>query len=53
MIIAKRTAQRLIAVGKATIEGRVYDNDQTYAIITRHDVQRTDHYLIGDGDLRR
>ena len=38
--------------GKARKEGRVYHDDKTWWIITRLELQRTDHALIGDGDLR-
>ena len=52
MIISPAHARRLIRQGKARKEGRVYHDDKTWWIITRLDLQRTDHALIGDGDLR-
>ncbi len=53
-IIHKPIADKLIANGLARIEGRMYDErkDATYAIVTRLDEQRTDHYRVGNGDLR-
>lgn len=56
MIITKKTAQNLVREGKATIEAddegnvvhtRGIDGNKPYAIVTRHDVQRVDHYLDG------
>jgi len=52
MIITKKYAQRLVREGKATEEGRTTDQarwaerdmGKTYRIVTRHDLQRTDHY---------
>jgi hypothetical protein len=41
MIISKKYAQKLVREGKAKIEGRTTDG---YIIITRYDLQRTDHY---------
>ena len=52
MIITKKYAQKLVKGGKAKIEGRTTDQarwqdrdmGKTYAIVTRYDLQRTDHY---------
>jgi len=52
MSISKRTAQRLVKSGKATITGTVYDGLHTYLVVQRLDLQRTDHVLLGAGDLR-
>ena len=54
-IISKSHALRLIREGKAKDEGRCYqaDKDVTYCVVSRSDQQRTDHYLVGAGDLRR
>ena len=51
MIITKKYALKLVAEGKAKIEGRTTDAPRwverdfgtTYLIITRYDKQRTDH----------
>ena len=53
MTISPKYATRLIQSGKASDDGRTYDGTATWAIVTRHDLMRTDHYLIGYGDLRR
>ncbi len=53
MIISKAYAQRLVREGKAKIEDtRTTDQPRwedramgkTYRVVTRYDVQRTDHY---------
>jgi len=45
MIISKKYALKLIKDGKATADsGRTCDNGKMYVIITRYDLQRTDHY---------
>ena len=53
MYITKTYAQRLIKSGKAKKDGLVYHNGSTWMAITRFDLQRIDHYLVGQGDLRR
>lgn len=54
MIISKTQAQNLLKSGKAEHVGEMYrsETDKTFAVINRLDKQRTDHYVIGDGDLR-
>lgn len=56
MTITKAYALKLVRLGKATIETdeagdvvhtRGIDGNKPYAIVTRHDVQRVDHYLDG------
>lgn len=56
MIITKKTAQKLVREGKATIETdengqivhtRGIDGNKPFALVTRHDKQRVDHYLDG------
>ena len=56
MIITRKYALHLVRLGKATVETdddgnivhtRGTDNNKPYAIVTRHDVQRVDHYLDG------
>ena len=44
MIISRNYAQRLIRDGRATVEGSIIDNGTRCVTITRHDIQRTDHY---------
>lgn len=53
MIITKKYTQRLVKAGKAKLEdSRTTDQScwqdryqgKTYRIITRYDLQRTDHY---------
>ena len=52
MIITKKYAQQLVRDGKAKIEGQTTDQarwqdrdmGKTYTIVTRYDLQRTDHY---------
>jgi len=57
MIIDKKRAKQLVKAGYAveTLNGRVYceDTGKTYQIVDRLDLYRVDHYLVGDGDLRR
>jgi len=52
MIISKEYALKLVRIGKAKLEGKCFDNGNTYMIVTRYDLQRVDHFLIGEGDLR-
>lgn len=49
MIITKATAHRLALQGNATIENCTVTlaNGRTYVLVTRHDVQRVDHYRVG------
>jgi ASC-1-like (ASCH) protein len=46
MIISKKYAIQLVKQGKAKIEGKLKPDDRgtVYTIITRYDLQRTDHY---------
>lgn len=53
MYITKTYAKRLIKAGKAAETCAVFHNGCTWMAITRFDLQRVDHYLIGAGDLRR
>ena len=46
MIISKAYATRLIKQGKATAEGTVVSDGWRCMALTRHDIQRTDHYRI-------
>ena len=51
MIITEKHAMRLVSQGKAIIEGicRLIDNGPSiYAILTRYDKQRTDHFVIDE-----
>ena len=43
MIITYAYAMRLVRAGKATIVTTCTDDDITYLVINRHDIQRTDH----------
>jgi hypothetical protein len=52
MIIKKLTAKRLIKAEKAKESGKVFNDGYTYMAIIRYDLQRIDHYLLGEGDLR-
>ena len=47
MIITKEKAKKLIKEGKAEIEGKLKPDScgRVYIILTRYDLQRTDHYL--------
>jgi len=45
MIITRAHGERLIRKGKATPQGTTTDDGQVYVVLTRHDLQRTDHYL--------
>ena len=49
MIITRTYALKLIRAGRATIDGAVYEPDsrtgeRSHVIMTRHDLQRDDHY---------
>lgn len=46
MIITKSYAKKLAKAGKATIEDCTVTDDRghIWQIVTRHDVQRVDHY---------
>ena len=47
MVITKRYAKRLIKMGKAKAEGIMKkSNGEEFMILTRFDLQRTDHYKI-------
>ncbi len=48
MIITRKYARRLARTGKATIEqyASTDDRGRRWAIVTRHDLQRVDHYLV-------
>ena len=48
MIITEKHAMKLVREGKAIIEGIVKYTDTPYAILTRHDKQRTDHFPIDE-----
>ena len=58
MIITKRLAMDLVKRGKAAQVGRTTDQScwadrvygETYVIVARYDVQRTDHYVDDDID---
>ncbi len=52
MKITRETALRQIAEGEAVRVDTAFDNGQTWAVLTNYKHQRTDHYLLGDGDLR-
>ena len=52
-IIKRKTSLRLIRQGKASSAGLMYDGKDTYRVINRHDLSRTDHYLSLAGcDMR-
>ena len=49
MIISKKYAQKLVREGKATIENCAttgVEEGRKAVLVTRHDVQRMDHYLL-------
>ena len=46
MIITKKYAKQLIRQGNAREEGEMKENEKEYVILTRFDLQRTDHYLL-------
>lgn len=54
MIITAKEGRKLIRDGNAKYEGTVKhgDRERRYAIITRFDPQRTDHYPLKDGEDR-
>jgi hypothetical protein len=56
MVINKRTGRALVRAGTAEYNGVVINNvdgvDRRYAIITRSDNQRTDHYPLRDNEDR-
>jgi hypothetical protein len=57
-IIARPYALKLIRSGKARSDGLVYEPDRhtgepRYVTVTRHDLQRTDHYAATAADVRR
>ena len=54
-VITKAQAEKLIAEGKAQYVGEMYREEtcKTFGVINRLDKQRTDHYVIGEGDLRK
>ena len=45
MMITRSHGERLIRKGLATPEGTCTHDEKMYVILTRHDIQRTDHYL--------
>lgn len=47
MLITKKYARRLISQGKATRSGVTTKDEKRYAILTRHDLHRVDHYRVG------
>lgn len=47
-IITKAQADKLIESGDAELSGHTYDDDGKYAIITRYDLRRVDHYYVSD-----
>ena len=46
MKITKAYAIRLVAVGKATIVATCEHEGDTYIVLDRHDLQRTDHAKV-------
>lgn len=54
MVINRTVGLALIRDGKARAESLVYRDhpSRTYVALTRFDTQHTDHYPVGDGDLR-
>ena len=52
MILNRRTGKKLIATGKAKFEGVTVHRERRYAILTRYDIQRTDHYPLLDDEMR-
>jgi hypothetical protein len=55
MIISRNYAKRLVRQGKATLDGATFSNGpgcgRRYQIVMRHDLHRTDHYLLRDGQF--
>lgn len=53
-IITKLQADKLIRSGKAAQVATTYQSysDKTFGVIDNYELQRTDHYLIGIGDMR-
>jgi hypothetical protein len=50
MILNQKTGRKLVADGRAKFEGTMINDDKRYAIITRYDPQRTDHYPLKPGE---
>lgn len=48
MIISRNYAKRLIREKLATENGATFDSGQWWRIVNRHDLQRVDHYPLGD-----
>ena len=48
MIITRKHARSLARIGRATIEDTCTTDDRgrRWQVVTRHDVQRVDHYLV-------
>ncbi len=51
MIISKSHALQLINEGKAQASGVTTHDGHRYQIVNRYDVQRVDHYRLGDDPL--
>ena len=47
-IITRDYAMRLVREGNADLTGHTLDNGAWYRVVTRYDLQRVDHYLVGD-----
>lgn len=52
MILTRETALRQIADGEAERVDTAFNDGKTWAVLTNYKHQRTDHYPLGDGDLR-
>lgn len=54
LIITRNNALKLIRQGDARAKGLMYkdDSDKTFMVLDRLDEQCTDHYFVGNGDLR-
>lgn len=48
MIISPNYAKRLIREKRATQTGATFSAGQWWRIVNRHDLQRVDHYPLGD-----
>lgn len=53
MIITRKYANSLVRDGLARIEGTVTEQFmyETYVVLTRFDIERTDHYKINDNEV--
>ncbi len=53
MIISRKHARRILRAGRAAEIGLTTYEGRKHVIVTRYDLQRTDHYLATDADEDR